>query len=58
MCEALLMLVSVADETLSNSIARTSNLGLVMAEKLISSFQEVPPDTEPDHFEDIPQNWG
>ncbi|KAK3914334.1 Protein FAM160B1 [Frankliniella fusca] len=57
-CEAILMLVSVADDTFSSAIARTSNLGLVMAEKLTSSFQEIPADIDPDHFEDIPQNWG
>lgn len=57
-CEALLMLVSVADEVFSSSIVRTSNLGLAMAEKLISSFQEIPTDIDPDHLEDIPQNWG
>lgn len=57
-CEALLMLVSVADELFSSAIARTSTLGLVMAEKLISSFQEIPADIDPDYFEDIPLNWG
>lgn len=57
-CEAILMLVSVADETFSSAVSRTSSLGLVMAEKLTSSFQEIPSDTDPDHLEDIPQNWG
>ncbi|KAJ1521279.1 hypothetical protein ONE63_002960 [Megalurothrips usitatus] len=57
-CEALLMMVSVADETFSSAVARSSNLGLAMAEKLTSSFQEIPSDIDPDHFEDIPQNWG
>lgn len=52
------MLVSVADEVFSSGIVRTSNLGLAMAEKLISSFQEIPTDIDPDHLEDIPQNWG
>ncbi|KAG8273147.1 hypothetical protein J6590_027485 [Homalodisca vitripennis] len=57
-CQAIMLVTSVPDDKFAQLIAQHSPLCESLAIKLTAQYLEIPPDTDPNHIDDMHATWG
>ncbi|XP_054273575.1 FHF complex subunit HOOK interacting protein 2A-like [Macrosteles quadrilineatus] len=57
-CQAIMLLTSVPDDKFAQIVAHQSPLCESLALKLTAQYLEIPPETDPNHIDDMHATWG
>lgn len=57
-CQGIMLLTSLPDDKCAQLIATNSQLSDSLALKLTALYLEIPPETDPNHIDDMHATWG